>query len=102
VITDRHDNLNLPSAEDTDVTDQYHMTGSCDPGSNTTTDMDTLLASLLIFDSTHLGRLGTAVSMETSSSECCVLIECCTNHVLSGNYGDGLDISIDTAEPEQQ
>lgn len=30
-------------------------------------DMDTLMASLSVFDTTHLGRLGTAVSMETSS-----------------------------------
>ena len=30
-------------------------------------DMDTLMASLSVFDATHLGRLGTAVSMETSS-----------------------------------
>lgn len=43
---------------------------SCDhvasafPGSH---DMDTLMASLSVFDATHLGRLGTAVSMETSS-----------------------------------
>ncbi|XP_065899997.1 uncharacterized protein [Dysidea avara] len=89
VITSLHDNLDLPSAEDTDVTDQYHMTGSCDPVSDITTkshDMDTLLASLSIFDTTHLGRLGTAVSMEMSSS----------------NYGDSLDISVDTVEPEQQ
>ena len=30
-------------------------------------DMDTLMASLSLFDNTHLGRLGTAVSMETTS-----------------------------------
>ena len=30
-------------------------------------DIDTLMASLSLFDNTHLGRLGTAVSMETTS-----------------------------------
>ena len=39
---------------------------SCDPVSGSH-DMDTLMASLSVFDATHLGRLGTAVSMETSS-----------------------------------
>ena len=40
-------------------------------------DMDTLMASLSVFDATHLGRLGTAVSMETSS-----MIMMTYNHVM--------------------
>ena len=84
----------LPSAEDTDVTALYRdyliksidrvvkdkqltshdpiqsshdATRSHDPEiSLDPHDMDTLMASLSVFDTTHLGRLGTAVSMETS------------------------------------
>ena len=117
VITRRRDDLCLPSADDTDVTELHHVTKShdsvhgplashdpviishdpiksCDPiaqtshgprtqGSHDITegshdliklpshdsshDMDTLMASLSVFDATHLGRLGTAVSMETES-----------------------------------
>lgn len=138
VIARRHDNLCLPSAEDTDVTELYqhhmskpfdHMIKPLDPVlkdkplashdpltshnlleshdpmdslrdsrmlhnpltqashdpmpqtshdtlaemshdsiKETSCDMDTLMASLSVFDATHFGRLGTAVSTETSST----------------------------------
>ena len=131
VISRRHNDLCLPSAEDTDVTELYHMTrsrdhthgsmiqqsydlarlsshglpashdpvscdpikvshdpmkpshdplktshdpikvscglaSSHDPMTLSSHDMDTSMASLSVFDTTHLGRLGTGVTMEAS------------------------------------
>jgi len=122
VISRRHDDLCLPSAEDTDVTNLYldHLTRSHDPikplrnsetshdattsiietsvtshdsltsrdavtshdsvmshDAVTSHDMDNLLASLTLFDATHLGRLGTAVSIETSSMYVAIVIINC-------------------------
>lgn len=55
-------------------------------------DMDTLMASLSVFDTTHLGRLGTAVSMETSMTIIMLLLLYCWLHYMSaGTYGDSLD-----------
>lgn len=112
VISRGHENLCLPSAEDTDVTELYqdHLTrshdppteephdkkASCDPiieesvvshdsvtshdYSLVSHDMDSLLTSLTLFDVTHLGRLGTAVSMGTSSVFVAIVI---INYIIS-------------------
>ena len=58
------DPLKLPSWDSLASYDPVKSASHDPVGSH---DMDALMASLSVFDATHLGRLGTAVSMETSS-----------------------------------